>query len=540
MENLSLYSVSFLTFSALPQTALALTDLGTFTYPTSTALESVNKYAVFAQTYNKNNHMEGTIAANYINAGTDAFGVTSAVEQYVDKDEAFCYFAHVVGLGNMIAANTDSQGRDWNVVMPDDATLDYSYNNGNGITISHIENGTTVSTSFNNATDLGKIVSHVSDTTYQIDFDEAFSDLTAYATALAAKSDTGVTVSKEGQDDQNTKTIRVTCASGFDIVNISAADVRDNKIIIEGLGGVTDYSLVINVTDVDTTTTYTMNRQITIDGNRTAYGTEGGKVLWNFGTSACNVAFQDCNQGPVLAPNGSFTAIASHNGSVFAKTVTNTNCEIHQNPFRSQKSAASTTTATLAVGAAVESTGEAWAGTDALAFSVAMDPDRASAADALPADATASCQAGATASFGDVTYTQTGDYYYVISADPSAVDGMSASAAKAYAHVSVTSLDAAPTVTYGTASGTYGSTDVPTLTATYTAPSTIDSSTTGSSTTVVTTTGATVSNTSYVQSVSSTSSLPNTGDPFGLAFPACLAMAGIAIVLAVRPWSKDR
>ena len=56
-----------------------------------------------------------------------------------------------------------------------------------------------------------------------------------------------------------------------------------------------------------------------------------------------------------------------------------------------------------------------------------MDPDRASAADALPADATASCQAGATASFGDVTYTRTGDYYYVISADPSAVDGMSAS-----------------------------------------------------------------------------------------------------------------
>ena len=115
-----------------------------------------------------------------------------------------------------------------------------------------------------------------------------------------------------------------------------------------------------------------MNRQITIDGNRTAYGTEGGKVLWNFGTSACNVAFQDCNQGPVLAPNGSITAIASHNGSVFAKTVTNTNCEIHQNPFRSQKSAASTTTAALAVGAAVESTGAAWAGTDALAFSVAM------------------------------------------------------------------------------------------------------------------------------------------------------------------------
>ena len=110
MENLSLYSVSFLTFSALPQTALALTDLGTFTYPTSTALESVNKYAVFAQTYNKNNHMEGTIAANYINAGTDAFGVTSAVEQYVDKDEAFCYFAHVVGLGNMSGPDALQEG----------------------------------------------------------------------------------------------------------------------------------------------------------------------------------------------------------------------------------------------------------------------------------------------------------------------------------------------------------------------------------------------------------------------------------------------
>ena len=118
-----------------------------------------------------------------------------------------------------------------------------------------------------------------------------------------------------------------------------------------------------------------MNRQITIDGNRTAYGTEGGKVLWNFGTSACNVAFQDCNQGPVLAPNGSITAIASHNGSVFAKTVTNTNCEIHQNPFRSQKSAASSTKAALAVGAAVESTGEAYTGTDALPFSVAMASD---------------------------------------------------------------------------------------------------------------------------------------------------------------------
>jgi len=453
--------------SALPQTALALTDLGTFTYPTTTTLGSVNKYAVFAQTYNKNNHMEGTIAANYINTRSDAFGVSSNVEQYVDKNEAFCYFAHIVGLGNIGSANSDSKGRDWNVIMPDDTTFDYSYNNSHGVKISHAENGSTVSAAFNGISDLGKTISHVSDTTYQIDFDKAFSDLTTYATAQAAKTDTGVTVSKEGQGDQNTRTIRVTCASGFDVVNVSAADVRDNKIIVEGLNDVTDYSLVINVTDIDTTTAYTFCRQITVDGSRSAYGEGGGKVLWNFGASECNVTFQECNQGVILAPNGSATVVSTHNGSIFAKTVTNNNSEAHMNPFRPQDSASSTT-ASLSVKKVVDSTDLAYSGMDDFTFTVAMDPDQDSAANTLPVSAAATCKDGETATFGDMTYTRTGDYYYVISEDASGVDDMTDSVARVYAHVSVDSLSEAPVVTYGATSGAYDSTDVQTITNTYT------------------------------------------------------------------------
>lgn len=243
--------------------------------------------------------------------------------------------------------------RSSHVILPDDVAIDKTYNNNNGIKLSHTESGSTVSTAFNNITDFGATVNKVSETTYQIDFDQAFSALQTYTTAQFAKANTGVKVVYTEQDDQNTKTITITCSAGNDIVNLTASEVASNKIVVVAADGTTDYSLVINVTDAGTDA-IAFNKSITIDGESAGgYGANTGKVLWNFGSQACNVTFQETNGGVILAPSGSVLVKASHNGSVYAKTVENNGCEIHQNGFRT----VTPTSASLTVSKTVSGTG---------------------------------------------------------------------------------------------------------------------------------------------------------------------------------------
>lgn len=429
-------------------------DLGTFTYPTATSLGSVNDYAAFAQNYNKLNHMEGTIAANYLTTGSDAFGVTANVDQYVNKSDEFLYFAHITGLAKMASTNDDNAGRTWNTILPDDVTFDTTVNHGNGIGLSHTEDGATVSTEFNTKAELGKTINHVSDTTYQIDFAKAFSALSTYASTQYAKADTGVQVTKKNGAgvNENNYEIDVVCNAGDDIVNLTLAEATSCKLVVTG-NNTTAYSLTVNVTDVNTTA-QTFDKAVTVDGSASAYGAEGGKLLWNFGTSACRVTFNQTLEGVVLAPGGSVTVTSSHNGSVFADTVENNGCEIHQNGFKPQGTtpspAVSPTSATLAVTKAVS--GSAFAG-GTFGFTLAAI-DGAPLPATTTASATASSAASGTATFDAITYTTAGTYYYAITEDAPAspVAGMTYDTTARYAKVVVsasgTSLSAA--VTYGT------------------------------------------------------------------------------------------
>ena len=123
-----------------------------------------------------------------------------------------------------------------------------------------------------------------------------------------------------------------------------------NKLDVTG-DNTKDYSLTINVTEVPSSA-ISFIKEMNVDGSgTTGYGASAGKILWNFGSQVCDVTFNKEDGGVVLAPNGSVKVTQSHNGSIYAKTVENSGCEIHQNGFR--KVTDTSTSAILSVKKAV-------------------------------------------------------------------------------------------------------------------------------------------------------------------------------------------
>ena len=241
-NSVGLVSYAAGNFGILPSTAAIAgqstqqVDLGTFKYATSASLGSANKYAVFSYDYFQRNHMEGIFATQYFYPSGDAFGSTNNITHSIDKGENYIYIGSLdLEDADQLAENmhkiTQMNGVTldylWKMIVPDEVTIDRTPNNGNGVRLVD-PNGNT-SGVFNNMSDLAAALYHVSDTTYQIDFDKAFSALknvsAAYAKENTSGTNTTVTMYNPSDDPNNYKTV-IECGEGRNVVNIKAEDLR--------------------------------------------------------------------------------------------------------------------------------------------------------------------------------------------------------------------------------------------------------------------------------------------------------------------------
>ena len=316
-----------------------------FVYATETSLGSAGGFAVFANHYTNSNHMEGTIAAKELILGSQIFGVTDRV--YADASEGSYYYYfesfNTSGeTGKLMDFQKESLARSDNyaVVFPSDVVLDYSANNGNGITVYSADGYQISNNSYNHKTDVSDKIYQVSELSeeQQINFEDAFAALSKYSTFMSESSTAAFGTSVVTQNGSTT----VSCVAGNNIVTIDYETLKNNKLYIVAASGVDedDYSVVINVTNIPESGADFNgdgNPLVTIDGARETAGNtfeKAEKVLFNFGDYSGSIVLGGAmNAGVILATNASVTAYATHNGTVIADTVQNINCEIHQKGF---------------------------------------------------------------------------------------------------------------------------------------------------------------------------------------------------------------
>ena len=301
----------------------------TYQYATADDLGSANSFAVVAEQFNKDNHMEGTFATGSLITKGDICGITSNVKGYVNPNENLIYIADVDDISNLQTNN----GVDTDLlVLPKGTTFDYSFNNNTGVSVSY--NGKTANYNSQQSMNVKEITT-TDKTDYKIDFSKAMSSLSTYANARMGENTVGknTTVVKDSKDvDFNNRKITINCGPGKNVISITADELENYMIDVKGPSN-EEFSLVVNVTDT-TKSTYNFNRRVTVNGNNDGYGVCGGLVLFNFAGSTSKLEFQQETIGVVLAPKADVVVMSTHNGSVFAKTVKNDGCEIHQNPFK--------------------------------------------------------------------------------------------------------------------------------------------------------------------------------------------------------------
>lgn len=295
-------------------------DLGTFTDPTAASLNSVLDYGVFALNYTADVDMEANIAAETASAKANT-GISTNTEWAVAGSSSIDYIENFAAGTTWASLHPSSASTV--MILPDDVTVNTTYNNGNGITVTDSTGHTVFQ--YNNLSELGaSAVYQISDTTYVIDFDQAFAGMESYASAESAKAYAGVTV------EETADTVNITCEEGDDVVNLTTAQLQKN-INVTG-NHTTEYSLVINVTDASGN--IALNNPITIDGTRDSYPSESSHVLINFGSAYTGtITLGESTMGSILAPNASVKVTSTHNGSVYAVTVENVSGEIHQSRF---------------------------------------------------------------------------------------------------------------------------------------------------------------------------------------------------------------
>jgi len=105
-----------------------------FTYPSSESLGSVGKYGVFAKNYKQTGDMEGSVAAEHLNANAN-IGRSSNVKSY-DPTESYDYIGD---FSTTFRSHAETK-EDW--IFGNTVTLDNNYNNGNGLRAKC--NGTTI------------------------------------------------------------------------------------------------------------------------------------------------------------------------------------------------------------------------------------------------------------------------------------------------------------------------------------------------------------------------------------------------------------
>ncbi len=332
---------------------------GSFVYATAESLGSANSFSSVSENYIKANHMEGTYATGMLYTGTDQSGITSNVAGYINSDENLIYIAGIfngissitgsdVNYAGISALGTNNGGAKTDyLVLPEGTVITHNGNNGNGCECEL--DGITLTKNSLDEMCVSKGVVTTDKINYRINFSQEMSSLMLYSDAKAkmntATANTEVIKNNSAPTDPNNYNITINCGVGENVVNLTADEIVASKLIVNGPSSdVTDFSLVINVTGL-TAESYTFNKTCTINGQESAYGAEGGLLMFNLGSYAGKAIFNQCIEGVVLAPEAKVEVTSSHNGSIFASTVWNQGAEIHQNPFN-DKHVASTPTPT--------------------------------------------------------------------------------------------------------------------------------------------------------------------------------------------------
>jgi len=320
-----------------------LVNLGTFTYATADDLGSANSYMVFSNEFTDANHSEGVFATKYLKLEGHVFGITSNVESHINKGESYIY---VEDLDNISEWKSNNGVDCTAIILPDGCALDYTHNNNNGVSITY--NGSKAE--FNTVSSQNtKNFYKLSETTYKIDFAKAFSALKTYSDTQAqldtTSEGTKVTVSPAGTD-WNNQTITVDCVAGKNVVSLTADQLVNYKLIVNGPSDGSEYSVIVNVTGC-TAESYTFDRECTVDGISGGYDAKAGNLMFNFPSSyAGTLTFNKSNTGVILAPSAYVICSVTHNGSVYANKVKNQGCEIHQTNFKQFSSSTGTLTLT--------------------------------------------------------------------------------------------------------------------------------------------------------------------------------------------------
>lgn len=291
----------------------------TFVCPSAASLGSVNDFAVFAKEYENYADMEGNIATKKLHAGTNG-GNTQAI---IGTDNNLSYVEEFTNFGNI---NTIFfRGADPLIVG--DA---YSINKSSSTSCYDLtRDGITKSVgTINSVSD----TVNIKNSSYQIDFDKAFSGLEAYASSLYGKTvSTGITYEK---NDNKVSAIKFPKENQNYIINVKLSEMNKwyDHVKLEGLGDTG--SVVFNV-EYDKAETLDQPQHFDLNGVLTGYEKNAGRILLNFGTQQGGIVIGHCDSAVVLAPDADVSISGTtHNGSVFAQKVTNTGAEIHKNPWK--------------------------------------------------------------------------------------------------------------------------------------------------------------------------------------------------------------
>jgi len=308
--------------------AAGVTDLGTFVNPTANNLNSVLDYGVFANVYTQKNDMESNFAAANLIPSGDSLGNSGNTDWSEDSANNFNYIGSISKDFSKLKFRDASGDSAPILLLGDSIDITRNFNNGTGY---ELVNSDGAKADYNSLSQLGaKAVYNISSTTYVIDFAKAFAGMKEYSAAKYAAANTSGT--KIGM---TTSEIDITCVEGENIVSLSASDLASSNLHVSGLNGITNYSLILNVTGA--TGDVNFSNTVEINGKRDAYGYESGTLLYNFGADYTGTATfsGQATLGSVVAPSGSVVVTSSHNGSIFANSVENNGCEIHQSRFNS-------------------------------------------------------------------------------------------------------------------------------------------------------------------------------------------------------------
>ena len=298
-------------------------DGGTFDYPSTTSLGSVNNFAVFANNYKNHVDMEGNIAVkNMLLANTNGGNTTNVQENdfnlnYVEnfvldsmKDEFF-------RLADPLIVGDDYE------ITTQDSNFYLILSNGAKINLG--------------PSSKMKNVVNIKNSTYKIDFGAAMDGLKAYANNLYGKSDTSGLLFKDSNGNETTASGSVQSieckADVNNIINIKASDLQKwaDNVQLNNLGS---YGSVVFNIKYDQASTFTKPHFKINSSDTGGYLADGGRILLNFGDQAGALSFGELYSGTILAPNATVYIYTTHNGSVFADTVENVRGEIHKNPWK--------------------------------------------------------------------------------------------------------------------------------------------------------------------------------------------------------------